>query len=178
MAEDLKTLLAELLQDTYSAETQLVEALPEMAEAAASPALRKAFEEHLRMTERQVERLERAAGMIGADPEGEDCEAMEGLIAEAEEIIDEHDEGPMRDAALICAAQKVEHYEIAAYGSLCAMAKALGMKEVADLLHQTLMEEKDTDEALTKLAEQEVNPAAMQGAAANDATAKRKGSAA
>ncbi|WP_372622741.1 ferritin-like domain-containing protein [Falsiroseomonas sp.] len=178
MAEDFKSLLGELLQDTYSAETQLLEALPEMAGAASTPSLRKAFEEHLAVTQRQVERLEKVAEMIGCDPDGEDCEAMEGLIAEAEEIMDEHDEGPVRDAALIAAAQKVEHYEIAAYGTLTAMAKACGMKEAAALLAETLKEEKDTDEALTELAEKEVNPAALRGQAANDPTARGKGSAA
>ena len=178
MAEDFKSLLGELLQDTYSAETQLLEALPEMAEAASTPELRKAFEEHLEMTQRQVERLERVAEMLGLDPEGEDCEAMEGLIAEAEEIMDDHDEGPVRDAALISAAQKVEHYEIAAYGTLTAMAKACGMKDAADLLAQTLKEEKDTDELLSHVAEQQVNPAALRGSAANDPARRSKGSAA
>ncbi|WP_270936348.1 YciE/YciF ferroxidase family protein [Falsiroseomonas oryzae] len=178
MAEDFKSLMGELLQDTYSAETQLLEALPEMAEAASTPALKQAFQEHLQVTQRQVERLERVAKMVGVDPDGDDCEAMEGLVAEAEEIVDEHDEGPVRDAALISAAQKVEHYEIAAYGTLTAMAKACGMKDAADLLAQTLKEEKDTDELLTQLAEQQVNPAALRGEAANDPTRRSKGSAA
>jgi ferritin-like metal-binding protein YciE len=178
MAEDFKSLMGELLQDTYSAETQLIEALPEMAEAASTPQLKQAFQEHLAVTQRQVERLERAAEMLGVDPEGKDCEAMEGLVAEAEEIVEEHDEGPVRDAALISAAQKVEHYEIAAYGTLTAMAKAAGLQEAADLFAQTLKEEKDTDELLTQVAEQQVNPAALKVAAANDPTARSKGSAA
>jgi ferritin-like metal-binding protein YciE len=113
-----------------------------------------------------VDRLERAAEMLDADPEGEECEAMEGLTAEAEEIMDDHDEGPVRDAALVGAAQKVEHYEIATYGTLCAMAKAAGMQEVAELFGQTLAEEKAADERLTKLADREINPAALRGAAA------------
>jgi ferritin-like metal-binding protein YciE len=178
MAEDFKSLLGELIQDTYSAETQLLEALPEMAEAASTPQLKQAFQEHLAMTQRQVERLERVAEMAGVDPDGEDCEAMEGLIAEAEEIVDEHEEGPVRDAALISAAQKVEHYEIAAYGTLAAMAKACGLTEAVGLLAQTLQEEKDTDELLTRVAEQQVNPAALRGTAANDPTRRSKGSAA
>ncbi|PWS36570.1 hypothetical protein DFH01_15605 [Falsiroseomonas bella] len=178
MAEDFKSLMGELLQDTYSAETQLLDALPDMADAASTPALRDAFEEHLEITQRQVERLEKVAEMLGCDPEGEECEAMEGLVAEAEEIVDEHEEGPVRDAALISAAQKVEHYEIAAYGTLCAMAKAAGMQEAADLLAQTLKEEKDTDERLTEIAEQHVNPAALRGKAANDPAKRSKGSAA
>ncbi|NGM18783.1 ferritin-like domain-containing protein [Roseomonas stagni] len=161
MAEDFKSLMIEALQDAYSAETQLVEALPQMAEAAHSPTLRQAFEDHLTQTRTHVERLERAAELLDADPEGEECEAMEGLTAEAEEIMDDHDEGPVRDAALIGAAQKVEHYEIATYGTLQAMAKAAGMQEVADLFGQTLAEEKTADEKLTALAEREVNPAAL-----------------
>ena len=164
MAEDFTSLMIEALQDAYSAETQLLEALPQMAEAAHSPSLRQAFEEHLAETRGHVDRLERAAEMLDADPEGEECEAMEGLTAEAEEIMDDHDEGPVRDAALVGAAQKVEHYEIATYGTLCAMAKAAGLQEVADLLGQTLAEEKATDERLTKLAEREINPAALRGA--------------
>lgn len=164
MAEDFKSLMIEALQDAYSAETQLLEALPQMAESAHSPALRQAFEEHLAETRGHVDRLERAAEMLDADVEGEECEAMEGLTAEAEEIMDDHDEGPVRDAALVGAAQKVEHYEIATYGTLCAMAKAAGMQEVADLLGQTLAEEKAADERLTKLAEREINPAALRGA--------------
>ena len=175
MAEDFKSLMIEALQDAYSAETQLVDALPEMAEAASTPALRQAFEEHLAVTQRQVERLERVAEMLDADPEGEECEAMEGLTAEGEEIIANHEQGPVRDAALIGAAQKVEHYEIATYGTLCAMAKAAGMAEVAELLHQSLMEEKETDELLTKIAEGEVNPAALRGAAANESSARGRG---
>jgi ferritin-like metal-binding protein YciE len=178
MAEDFKSLMGELLQDTYSAETQILEILPELEEAASTPQLKQVFQEHLAVTQRQVERLERVAEMLGIDPEGKDCEAMEGLVAEAEELVDDYDEGPVRDAALISAAQKVEHYEIAAYGTLTAMAKAAGLKDAADLLAQTLKEEKDTDELLSQVAEQQVNPAALQGAAANDPTARSKGSAA
>jgi ferritin-like metal-binding protein YciE len=178
MAEDFKSLMGELIQDAYSAETQLLEALPELADAASTPALKQAFQDHLQVTQRQVERLERVAEMLGCDAEGEDCEAMEGLVAEAEEIVDEHEEGPVRDAALIAAAQKVEHYEIATYGTLAAMAKAAGMRDAADLLVQTLNEEKDADELLTQVAEQQVNPAALRGTAANDPAQRSKGSAA
>lgn len=178
MGDDFKTLMRELIQDAYSAETQLLEALPEMADAASTPALKQAFQEHLQVTQGQVERLEQVADLLGCEAEGEDCEAMEGLVAEAEEIVDEHDEGPVRDAALIAAAQKVEHYEIATYGTLASMAKAAGLRDAANLLVQTLNEEKDADERLTQLAEQQVNPAALQGMAANDPTQTRKGSAA
>lgn len=138
----------------------------------------QAFQEHLQVTQGQVERLEQVADLLGCDAEGEDCEAMEGLASEAEEIVDEHDEGPVRDAALIAAAQKVEHYEIATHGTLAAMAKAAGLRDAANLLVQTLNEAKDADERLTQLAEQQVNPAALQGMAANDPTQTRKGSAA
>jgi ferritin-like metal-binding protein YciE len=178
MAEDFKSLMGELIQDAYSAETQLLEALPEMADAASTPALKQALQEHLQVTQRQVERLERVAEMAGCEVEGEDCEAMEGLVAEAEEIVDEHEEGPVRDAALISAAQKVEHYEIATYGTLAAMAKAAGLNDAAALLAQTMQEEKDADELLTRIAEQQVNPAALRGAPANDPARRSKGSAA
>lgn len=177
MNDDFEMLMETELQDTYSAETQLLEALPKMAEAVSSPKLRKAFEEHLKQTERQVERLERVAEMLEIELEGEECEAMEGLVSEAEEIIDEFDEGPVRDAALIGAAQKVEHYEIAAYGTLCAMTKAAGMTEAASLLAETLEEEKATDEKLTQLAESEINPAALGTKAANDKGGKRSSAA-
>jgi ferritin-like metal-binding protein YciE len=178
MAEDFKSLMGELIQDAHSAETQLLEALPELADAASTPALKQAFQEHLQVTQRQVERLERVAEILGCEAEGEDCETMEGLVAEAEEIVDEHEEGPVRDAALIAAAQKIEHYEIATYGTLAAMAKAAGLRDAADLLVQTLNEEKDADELLTQVAEQQVNPAALRGTAANDPTQRSKGSAA
>jgi ferritin-like metal-binding protein YciE len=177
MAEDFKSLLIDTLQDTYSAEQQALEVMQDIAEACSSPRLREAFEQHMQETERQVERLEKVAGMLDVELDGEECEAMEGLIAEAEEILDEHDEGPVRDAALIGAAQKMEHYEIAAYGTICAMAKSAGMKEIADLLHQTLMEEKDADERLTKIAEEEVNPAALRGTAANDPSGRKSSAA-
>ncbi len=168
MAQDIKDLLEMELQDTYSAENQILEALPQMEKAASTQSLKRAFQEHRQVTERQVQRLEEVCKMLGIEPEGESCEAMEGLVEEGEQIIDELDEGPVRDAALIAAAQKVEHYEIAAYGTLCAMLKAMGEGKAADLMAQTLKEEKDTDELLTGLAEQEVNPAAMGRRAAND----------
>jgi ferritin-like metal-binding protein YciE len=177
MADDFKSLLIETLQDTYSAEQQALEVMEDIAEACSSPRLRQAFEQHMQETERQVERLEKVAQMLDVELDGEECEAMEGLIAEAEEILDEHEEGPVRDAALIGAAQKMEHYEIAAYGTICAMAKSAGMKEIGDLLHQTLMEEKDADERLTKIAEEEVNPAALRGAAANDPSGSKSSAA-
>src|SRR3954449_4904907 len=125
MASDIRDLLTMELQDTYSAETQLLEALPAMQEAATNPKLKQAFSEHLAVTQRQVERLEQVCQQLGIEPEGETCNAMEGLVEESEEIIDELDEGPVLDAALIGAAQKVEHYEMAAYGTLTSMLKAM-----------------------------------------------------
>ena len=177
MATTIKDLLTTALQDTYSAETQILDALPKMEEAAASQTLKRAFQEHLQMTQRQVERLEEVCSQLGIEPEGESCEAMEGLVEEGEQLVDDLDEGPVLDAALIGAAQKVEHYEIAAYGTLTAMLKAMGETKCADLMAQTLKEEKDTDELLTQVAESEVNPAALGTTAANDQSGRRSGAA-
>jgi len=173
MAKDMKTLLQTAIQDTYSAETQILKALPKMEQAAVTQSLKQAFREHRQETERQVERLKEAAKMLSLKPEGETCEAMEGLVEEAEEHIQKLQQGPVLDAALIGAAQKVEHYEIAAYGTITAMLKAMGEQKAADLMAQTLKEEKDTDERLTMLAEQEVNPAALGQQAANDPSGRR-----
>ncbi|MBL6077861.1 ferritin-like domain-containing protein [Belnapia sp. T18] len=162
MADTIMDLLELSLQDTYSAENQILAALPELEEAATSPTLKQAFREHGEQTERQVERLEEVCRMLDMEPDGESCAAMEGLVEEADDMMEELEEGPVLDAALIAAAQKVEHYEMAAYGTLCSMLKAMGQTKAADLLSQTLKEEKDTDELLTRIAEQEVNPAAMQ----------------
>lgn len=178
MAATIKDLLTTELQDAYSAETQILEALPKMQESATSPALKRAFQDHLQMTQRQVERLEQVCQQLGIEPEGEECEAMEGLVEEGEQLIDEIDEGPILDAALVGAAQKVEHYEIATYGTLTAMLKAMGETKCADLMAQTLKEEKDTDQLLTELAEQEVNPAALGQNPANDQSARGRSGAA
>jgi ferritin-like metal-binding protein YciE len=173
MADSMRDLLEMSLQDTYNAETQILDALPKMQEAATSPKLKQAFQEHLEITQRQVERLEQVCKALGIEPEGETCEAMEGLVEEGEELMEELDEGPVLDAALIGAAQKVEHYEIAAYGTLTAMLKAMGEQKNADLMAQTLKEEKDTDELLNEIAENEVNPAALRQQPANDQKASR-----
>jgi ferritin-like metal-binding protein YciE len=173
MADSIRDLLEMSLQDTYSAETQILDALPKMQEAATSPKLKQAFQEHLEITQRQVERLEQVCKALGIEPEGETCEAMEGLVEEGEEIMEELDEGPVLDAALIGAAQKVEHYEMAAYGTLTAMLKAMGEQKSADLMAQTLKEEKDTDELLTEIAESEVNPAAIRQQPANEQRGSR-----
>ncbi|HJZ89887.1 MAG TPA: ferritin-like domain-containing protein [Gemmataceae bacterium] len=154
---NLRDLLAIELQDAYSAETQLVKALPKMAKAATNPELRAGFEHHLSETRNHVGRLEQVAQEMDISLKGNKCEAMEGLVEEAKEVIDMNAEDEVRDAGLIAAAQKAEHYEIATYGTLCAWAKQLGLGSVATLLHQTLDEEKRTDEKLTRLAKQVVN---------------------
>ncbi len=156
----LQDLLVEELKDTYSSETQIVKALPKMAQAATSPQLKAAFEKHLVETQNQVKRLEQIFQQLGESPEGNDCEATEGLVKEGEELMGEQADPQVLDAGLIAAAQKVEHYEIASYGTLTTWAKELGHTQIADLLHQTLSEEKMTDEALTALAESRINSAA------------------
>jgi ferritin-like metal-binding protein YciE len=154
----LKELYIDELKDLYSAETQLVKALPKMAKSAASDELRQGFEEHLEQTKGHVQRLEQIFEALGESPKGKKCKGMEGLIAEGSEVAEEGYEGNILDAALIGAAQRVEHYEIAGYGTVRAMAEVLGEDEHVSLLTETLDEEKETDEKLTELAE-EVNTA-------------------
>lgn len=162
----LEDLLIDELKDLYSAENQLVKALPKMAKTAESKELRAAFEEHLKQTQNQVVRLERVCKDLGVSPKGKKCVGMEGLIEEGKEIMTEAEEvGPM-EAGMIGAAQKVEHYEIAAYGTAIAHARQLGFNNVVSVLEKTLEEEKLTDEKLTKLAQNQVNvQAAMQAGA-------------
>ena len=154
----LKELYIDELKDLYSAETQLVKALPKMAKSAASDELRQGFEEHLEQTKGHVQRLEQIFEALGESPKGKKCKGMEGLIAEGSEVAEEDYEGNILDAALIGAAQRVEHYEIAGYGTVRAMAEVLGEDEHVSLLTETLDEEKETDEKLTELA-QEANTA-------------------
>jgi ferritin-like metal-binding protein YciE len=154
MPEGLKELYMDELKDLYSAENQLVKALPKMAKAASSDELRKGFEEHLEQTRGHVESLEKIFKSLGESPKGKKCKGMEGLVEEGAEVIEEDFEGSLMDAALIGAAQRVEHYEIAAYGTVCAFAEELGEDEQASLLTETLEEEKETDEKLTKLSQQ------------------------
>src|SRR6202040_1690976 len=156
MAERFRQLYIDELKDLYSAENQLVKALPKMAEAASSDELRQGFEQHLEQTKGQVQRLEKIFKALGESPKSKKCKGMEGLVEEGSEVIDEDFEGSLMDAALIGAAQRVEHYEIAAYGTVCAFAEELGETEQASLLTETLEEEKETDEKLTELA-QEIN---------------------
>jgi ferritin-like metal-binding protein YciE len=147
----------ELLADTYDAEHQLIKALPKLAKAASSDELREGFEEHLEQTREHVSRLEQVFQSHGLKPKRVKCEGMAGLIEEGEEVIEQFEKGELRDAALICAAQKVEHYEIAGYGSLRTFAQLLGEERAVNLLEQTLEEEKETDQRLTKIAEG-INP--------------------
>lgn len=159
----LEDLLTEELKDLYSAENMIVKALPKMAKNTQSRELRSAFEEHLRQTEDQVKRLEKACSELGISPRGKKCVGMEGLLEEGKEIMTNGEDPSTLEAGLIGAAQKVEHYEIAAYGTAAAHARQLGFNSVASLLNQTLEEEKMTDEKLTKIAENQVNvQAAME----------------
>jgi ferritin-like metal-binding protein YciE len=150
------------LSDIYSAEKQLTKALPRLARAATAPELKQAFETHLEETQGQVERIDQIVEALGIRLKRIKCAAMEGLVEEGKEVIDEVEAGPLRDAALIGGAQKVEHYEIASYGTLSAIAKQLGYKDAIPLLQATLKEEKATDEKLTMLAEQSGNQRAAE----------------
>jgi ferritin-like metal-binding protein YciE len=154
----LRKLFIDELKDLYNAENQLVKALPKMARASDFPELKAGFEEHLEQTKGHVERLETIFSKLGENPKGKKCKGMEGLVEEGSEAIEEY-EGAVRDAALIGGAQRVEHYEIAGYGTVIAMAKQLGESEHARLLEETLEEEKETDAKLTSLSER-VNPTA------------------
>jgi ferritin-like metal-binding protein YciE len=155
--ETLQDLFEDTLRDIYYAEKAILKALPKMAKKASSEDLAAAFREHLQQTEGQVERLEKIFKLIGKAARGKKCEAIEGLTKEADEIIKEAKSDTVRDAGMLAAAQAVEHYEIARYGTLKAWAEKLGMDEAAGLLDETLREEKETDEKLTELAESEIN---------------------
>ena len=156
--QSLNDLFVHTLSDVYSAEVQLTKALPKMAEAATETQLVEGFKQHLEETKGHIERLDQVIQSLDSvEMENVTCVAMEGLIKEGEEIIQEVEEGPVRDAGLIVAAQKVEHYEISSYGSLMALAKNLGYDNVVSILQNTLDEEKATDEKLTMLAEQQIN---------------------
>jgi ferritin-like metal-binding protein YciE len=154
--QGLKELYIDELRDLYNAETQLVKALPKLARAAVSDQLRKGFEEHLEQTKGHVQRLEKIFEMLEESPKGKKCKGMEGLVQEGSEVIEEDYEGSLLDAALIGAAQRVEHYEIAGYGTVRSFAESLGESDQVSLLDQTLKEEKETDLKLTELA-REVN---------------------
>ncbi|HZZ79374.1 MAG TPA: ferritin-like domain-containing protein [Gemmataceae bacterium] len=159
----LEDLLAEELKDLYSAENQLIKALPKMAKAASNPQLKAGFEGHLEQTRMQAERLEQACDELSVTPKGKKCAAMEGLIEEGQELIDEGLEPNLLDAALIAAAQKIEHYEIASYGTVRTWAEQLGEDAIVKLLQETLDEERETDEKLTELAVSMINDEAEEG---------------
>lgn len=162
--ESLHKVFIAQLKDMYSAENQLLEALPKMAEAATSAKLQQAFGEHLIETQEHVRRLDEVFSTLDFKPGGHRCKAMAGLIEEGEEIINEDGEPEARDAALICAAQKVEHYEMATYGSLRAYARVLGLDDAHKLLTRTLQDERNADSTLTDLAENAINKLAMLAA--------------
>jgi ferritin-like metal-binding protein YciE len=159
--DTLKELYVNELRDLYNAEGQLVKALPKMAKAVSSDELKEAFEKHLEQTKGHIERLEEVFEELGEKAKGKTCQAMKGLIEEGSEVLKADGEDSVLDAAIIVAAQKVEHYEIAGYGSVRTFAQLLGQDQSAELLQQTLDEESETNELLNKLAEDIVNPEAL-----------------
>jgi ferritin-like metal-binding protein YciE len=180
--DEITKLMVEQLRDAYSAEKQALRAMPRMMKKASTQSVKDALQMHVEQTEGQVERLEKALEMLGGRPGRKVCEGMRGIIEEAQGELEEHGKGPLMDALIIAGQQRVEHYEIAAYGTMVAMAKACGQKELATLLAETLAEEKQTDEKLSQLAEREVNPAAIESARqeepANDKRSGRRSTAA
>jgi ferritin-like metal-binding protein YciE len=166
--ESLQDLFLNELKDIYNAEKQIVRALPRMAKAAEAPELSQAFTKHLRETEGHVGRLERIFKSLGQTPRGKTCKGMQGLLEEGKEILEEDGAPQVIDAALISAAQRVEHYEIAAYGCLRTYAQLLGMNDADRLLEQTLQEEEATDKALTSLGEGGLNQAAFAAGAGEE----------
>jgi ferritin-like metal-binding protein YciE len=173
----LKELFIEELKDLYSAETQLVKALPKMAKAATNSDLKAGFEEHLKQTEGHVGRLEKIMKSLDESPKGKKCKGMEGLIKEGAELIEEDPGDEELDAGLISAAQRVEHYEMAGYGCVATYAKLLGDDQAETLLRQTLDEEKETDKKLTQLA-QHINVEAMNSEGSEAAKSQMKSRAA
>lgn len=160
--DSLRKLYVHALKDLHSAESQLVDALPQMMEAASDPRLRAGFKEHLAQTREHLRRIERVFEDLEMSPRGVRCAGMEGLIDEGKEVIDEVEDPEVRDAGLIAAAQKVEHYEIACYGTACTYAEILGDRQGLRLLRATLDEEKETDRKLTELATSGINVAAVE----------------
>ena len=156
-AEDLREFFVDALKDIYWAEKALTKALPKMSKNATTKKLIEALDSHLKETEGQIVRLEKVFEMIGEKAVAKRCEAMAGLIKEGEEILEETEPGPVRDAGIIAASQKIEHYEIATYGTLCAYAKTLGEEKAGKLLHESLVEEKNADKTLTEAAYHDIN---------------------
>ena len=160
----LKDLLEHEIKDLYSAESQLIEALPEMAKAASNEKLKQAFEDHLKETQNQLERLEQVAKAMDIDPKGETCAAMKGLIKEGKDMIKLKGEANVKDAGLIASAQRVEHYEMAGYGAAHTYAQQLNLSDAAKLLQETLEEEKKADTKLNKIALENINKKAEKTA--------------
>lgn len=158
---NLKDVLEHQIKDLYSAETQLTSAMPKIMEAVTNQELKDAFQKHFDQTKEQVNRLQQVAEKMGIKPTGEKCHGMEGLIKEAQGLIQEHEPSVALDAAIIAAAQRIEHYEIAGYGSACQFAETLGHSDVKEMLGKTLNEEEETDKLLSKLAESTINKQAM-----------------
>lgn len=173
MLDTLQKLFLEELRDLYHAEGQLLKALPKMAEGATSEELKNAFETHLKETDEHVERLEEVFELMGETPRGKVCKAMKGLIEEGSEILEEDGEDSVLDAGIIVAAQKVEHYEIAAYGSVRTFAEMLGQDEAVQLLQATLDEETAANDLLNNLAKEIVNPEALTGSELSGAKSDR-----
>ena len=169
--ETLHDLWVHELKDLYSAERQLVQALPKMAKAASSDELRSALENHLAETEEQVTRIERILESFDESPRGQKCEGMEGLIEEGKSLLEEDADEDVLDAGIIVAAQKVEHYEIASYGAVCEYARMMGHTEALQLLEQTMQEEKNADQLLNQIAESGINALAER----NNATMEEDG---
>jgi ferritin-like metal-binding protein YciE len=160
--ESLEKLYVEQLHDLYSAEEQILEALPEMQQSATHPELKRAFQQHYQQTEQQVQRLQRIFEDLGEKPEGEECQGMKGLLKEGQKTMEEFKDSDVLDAALIAAAQRVEHYEMAGYGCARTYASLLGQASHQDLLQRTLDEEGETDHKLTELAETTINIDALK----------------
>jgi len=172
----LENLFHDSLKDIYYAEKKILRSLPKMAKGASSAELKAAFQKHRDQTEGQVERLEQVFELIGKRAQGKTCPAIDGIIEEGQEILEEYEGSPALDAGLLSAAQAVEHYEITRYGTLRRWAQLLGMSKAADLLAATLQEESQTDEALTALAEKQINAEAMheEGQSAQGRTSAKK----
>jgi len=164
MEDEVRELLVAQLKDAYSAEKQALRCMQRTAKKATAPALRDGIQMHIEQTQTQIERVEQALEKLDARPGRKVCEAMRGLVEEAQHEVEEHDKGPILDLVIVAGMQRIEHYEIAAYGTDIALAKALGESEVADLLSQTLEEEKQTDLKLTEVTEQHLMAEALAGA--------------
>lgn len=164
--DEISKLMIEQLRDAHSAEKQAMRAMQKMMRQAGSDRLRQGIQTHLDQTEGQIERIEQAFEQLGGKPGRKVCEAMRGIVEEAIQDMSEAERGPMMDVVIIAAAQRIEHYEIASYGTMTALAKSAGLEDLAGLLHATLVEEKRMDEDLSLLAEEEVNPAWIEDARA------------